>query len=226
MALERVGLSISTTNNSTCNGLTFEDTTGTYNVTSNPDGYGLPEGIVSNDITSATIVLTNQSDNTYITFVFTVSSGTITAATLSVQGGTATSILSELSSTVFPFVTANAFDMSADYGVTVPEITDGLYQTEYTVSGTSTGGGALPSQTFSYTTSIQELVYCATKCCITKMFANIDPNCGCAADAIVKANRADGYLKIAISAAEYGKIDEAVAALNKATELCDCGCGC
>lgn len=226
MALERVNLSIDFDPNSTCDGLTFQDTTGSYNAVSNPEGYGLPNGIVVNDITAAEITLEYESESADITYAFTVASGVVTAATLSVAGATAVNILSELASTTFPFTSANPFDLAGDYGVTIPEQNDGLYQVVYTISGTSTGGGALPSQTFSYTTSIEQLITCATNCCISKMEADLDPNCGCHSEAFDKAVRARAYLNMAISAAEYGKTDEAKEALTKASSMCEGGCGC
>jgi hypothetical protein len=225
MSLNRVNLSIKTTTNSGCGGLSFEDTTGNYNALTNPEGYGLPGGIVINDITSAQIMLEHQSTGIYVMFSFTIALGVVTAATVSINGGTATDILSELSSTTFPFTSLNPFNMSGDYGVELPEVKDGLYQTIYTISGES-DEGTVPHTEFNYTSSVQELISCETNCCIAKLEASIDPGCDCSSEKMAQAMRARQYLNIAISAAEYGKTSDAVDALNKAKALCDSNCGC
>ena len=222
MALTRVGLTVALAKNSTCDGLLFSDSTGIYNVNTNPDGYGAPSTIVSNDVSLIVIVLTNQTADWYLTYTFTTSSGTITAATLSNTGATAVNILSSLATTVwYTLLSAGTFNLVSVTGVTLPDLEDGAYQVDYTISGSSTGGGVLPTQTFSYTASNQYLVDCAADCCISKMLLNAKTD-----EQVDAAQRAQGWLNVAIQATNYGDITGAVNALAKAKALCECGCGC
>lgn len=205
--MARPDLSISTEINEACTTMSLWDTT---------DDYG--GGTVTiNSVTQVVIVVNNKSTGTYFTYTFTVSSGTITAATLSIDGGTATTITSELSSTAWPFIVdVNEFDLWGDYGVTLPEFADGVIQPEYTISGDG----------YSYTTSVTEMVTCDICCCVSKMFANLDPSCECSDAATANAIKADTELMIALAAADMGDVTKAVAALAKAQEICDCSCGC
>lgn len=225
MALTRVNLTIETTKGDDCASLFLEDQTGSYNAVTNPLGYGVTNGAAVNDVTSVVVVLRYSSLGTYLTYTFTVASGTITAATLAMGTATATDILAELASTTWPFVSPTLFELTADYGVTIPSVTDGVYETEYTISGTASDSGTPTA--FSYTTSEQFVLACTAKCCISKLYAALDPSCACCDEAQDKADEAYTWLQVAYAAAEYGDTTKAVAALKKAQELCDCGCsGC
>lgn len=215
--MERPGISITTVVSNSCESLLLTDTTGTYDATTNPDGYGLPNGPTVNSVDEVIVVLNYDTEGTYITYNFTVSSGTITAATLSVADGDATDILSELVSTTWPLTN---FDMVDDYGVTIPDFELGVFSTDYTIKGTLSGND------FSFTTSRSVLNECAVNCCIQKMFAEIDVDCGCNSDALNKAMKAKGFLLAARYGAQSGKTENAVKALNKANDLCEGGCGC
>jgi hypothetical protein len=217
MSLTRVGLSCTLATDTTCTTLTFNDTTGTYNASTNPLGYGLPSGIASSDVTSINLTIRFESAGIYLTYLFTVSSNVITAATLSLNGATPVDITSKLLSTAFPIV---SFNPLGSYGVILPTLEDGVYSTEYTISGTAS---ATP---FSYTTSQQIITDCNICCCNTKQFLNVDPNCEDFEDKLEDAMIVLGWIQVAKSNAEYGNINAAVSALNKAAELCDCGCGC
>lgn len=195
------------TTNTTCDGLVFNDDT----VYAGSD-------IASTDVNQATIRINYSTLGTYIEYVFTINTNVITAATLSVAGATPVNIFAELTSTVFPFVN---FDLSADYGVTIPTVEDGVYYTTYLVANTGIGPIG-----FSYTGTQEILVNCATCCCITHMFQEIDPNCGCDDKKWSTAMRAFSYMKAAQFSTEIGNVDNAVSALNKASEICENGCGC
>lgn len=111
----------------------FNDTTGVYDVNTNPTGYGAPN-VASADITSATIVVTPPSYDSPITFTFTISSGTVTAATRTDIFGVVTDVLSLLSTTTFPFVDLN-FDSILLFGDTTQnDLEDGSWLVVYTVS--------------------------------------------------------------------------------------------
>lgn len=221
MPLTRVGLAITLAVNSTCTTMTVTDSTGTYNVTTNPLGYGLPGGIATTDVTSLVIVV-NIEGGTYFTYTFTIAANVITAATLSISGGTATNIFTNLLSTVFPLT---AFDLWNGYGVTLPTFEDGVIEVDYTISGSATSGDTAVA--FNYTTSSAMLVPCETCCCVQKMALAIDIDCACSDEAMCNFLRASTYLEIAKFNTQIGKTAVAQQALTKAKEICDCaGCGC
>jgi len=219
MAVSRPDVSIDLEVSNSCDSLLLTDDTGTYNVTTNPLGYGLPSGPAVNDVTGLTIVLTFDTQDTYITFDFTIASGVITAATLSVAGATAVDILSELASTTWPLTD---FDFFRDYGVTIPAFELGVHSVDYTISG------LVSPASFSFTTSKSILNECSVNCCIQQKFAGIDVSCGCSNKEVLTAMVARGYLMAATYAAQSGDTANAVLALNKANELCDAegDCGC
>lgn len=204
--------------NDECDGLTFQDTTGAYNASTNVGGYGLPGGIATSDIDSAILKLEYSTLGTYIQFNFTVVTNVVTAATLSVGGADSTSILSSLASTTFPFTSANEFDFSRDYDVTIPDFEDGIYYLTYTIAGNT-------PEAFTYTVTQQVAMTCSTACCIAKMFQELDANCGCSSAKLMTALRAQSYLLAAKYSTEVGYIDNAVAALNKASDICENNCG-
>jgi len=121
-----------------CKEALFNDTSGVYNVSTNPTGYGTPN-VESTAITSATIVVTPPSYETPITFTFTISSGTVTAATRTDTFGVVVDVLSLLNTTVFPFVDLT-FDSILLFGDSEQsDLEDGAWLMVYTVSdGTDT----------------------------------------------------------------------------------------
>jgi len=222
MAVVRPDLKINVTVGAECSNFEIDDTTGAYDVSTNPEGYGLPDGPTVNDVAGLVIVVTNQSEGWYLTYTFTISSGTITACTLGLSGATATNILTSLASTVWPFITGvNAFDATADYGVTIPDLTDGIYQIDYTITGTALGDDGQPTA-FSYTTSEQPVLSCDLCCCIDNMFIE-SAGCGCD-DKACNAMRARYYAILAKYAAGRGDVDVAINNFEKAQSFCD-GCG-
>jgi hypothetical protein len=224
MALTRVDLQIENTVSDTCTDITLADTTGEFPVSA--DGYGAPNVIIHDDVLLLVIVVRNETTGLYFTYTLVVALQVIQSGTLSVQGGTAEDITSYVSASAFPFITGvNEFSLFEDRGVTLPSMVDGAYQVEYTISGSSTQGGG-EAEDFSYTTSETFVVDCETKCCITKMLADIDPDCSCSDKKQDYAMRAYTWLLTAKAAAGYGQVDKAVEALAKAKSMCDCGCGC
>lgn len=212
--------------NDTCDGLLFQDTTGSYNAVTNPNGWGLPDGPATTDVTECVLTLVNETDDTNLVYTFTVSSGTITAATLSVNGAATVNILTELDSTVFPFVAANPFNLTQDYGADAYTVEDGVYRLFYQVTGSATGGSGTPED-FDYTAQDEVVVNCNVCCCISKLFQSIDADCGCSDKTWLKAMRGYAYMKAAQYVTEAtGDVDKAVANLNKAQEICSGNCGC
>lgn len=226
MAVSRPDLEINIVVGTQDSSIVVDDITGTYNPATNTGGYGLPEGPTVNNVTALRVILLNQSDGWYLTYSFTIDNGTITAATLGVSGATATSILSEMSSTAWPFITAvNAFDLTADYGVTIPTLSAGVYQATYTIVGTATGSLGTP-EAFSYTTSEQPVLSYDLCCCIDNLFIEA-AGCDCGCDKGDRAMKARYYLTLARYAANNGDTELATNNFEKASELCDGNCaGC
>lgn len=220
MAVTRVDLSVTLATNDACTNITLTDTTGLYSAT-NLLGYGVPSGPATTNLTSLSIKLTYSSIGTYITYNFIISSGTITSATLAMGTGTATSILSSLSTTNWYNLMSAGFDLSADYGVTIPSTEDGVYEAEYTIAGSVSG------TSFAFTTSCQILNACSACECISRKFMDIDPSCtSCFEPKMILAMTGDAYLKTAGYAVNVGDLDKAVDALTKAQDICSCTCNC
>lgn len=224
MALSvRVAVSCSISVSADGTQLNFIDNTNQYNATTAPLGYGVSGGITTSNITSSTLVLTWGSLKESIIYTFTVANNVVTAATITDVGGTVINILSQLTSTTFPFTSANPFNLVKSWtGVTnVPTFTDDVYTLDYTITGVGSG------QAFSYTCSSAVLRTFDTCCCVSKLGLNIDPTCSCSSDSLMKYLQADSYLTIAGYALDTGKTDDAVTLLNKAKSFCDGnGCGC
>ncbi len=222
MALATLGLSVTLNVNDACDSLTLVDATGAYNAVTNPTGYGQAGGVLVNSVTKLTAVLNYETAGTYITYVFTILNGAITAATLAIETATPTSIFSALTSTVFPFTTI-PFDLGKNWGVTIPEIADGVYSVDYTIEGSALDSLDV-STAFSLTTSQQVVIRCDVCLCNAKQFLNIDIDCPCSDESLNAAMRVFGYIQISIQAAEYGNITASVDALNKAIAVCSCEC--
>lgn len=204
-------MSIEVVNNETCNGLLFTDET-TYSAGT----------VLSSTVTTATVKLEYSTLGTYINYIFTVNNNVITAAVLGVateNPAESTVITGELASTVFPLTD---FDLSADYGVTIPDVEDGVYNTTYTIEGSS----GTPPASYEYDTVEQAIVTCETDCCISKLFVDIDPEGCCDDKKWLTAMRAASYLSAARFSTQVGYVDNAVAALNVASSICEAGCGC
>jgi len=206
--MARPTLTILITKNEACTTMTLADTTADY-------GGGT---VTTASVEQVVIVVRNKSNDSYFTYTFTVVSNLITAATLSLNGGTATTITSELSSTAWPFIVdVNEFDLWGDYGVTLPDFDDAVIQPEYTITRTT-------AEAYSYTTSKTVLIDCNTCCCITKLGASLDPGCDCSTGKRKTYDDAYTWLHVAKDAAAVGNVSRAVEALRKASELCSCAC--
>lgn len=218
MALERLDLSAQICVEDGCTKLLFNDTTGSVDAACAADvnefGYGLVDGITSANVEEAIINVYYPLMTTPVKFTFTIVSNEITDATITDLNNVTTNIFSLLTSTVFPFVD---FDISADYGVTVPEVTDGLYTWDYTISGTS-------PEEFTYTTSGGFTSDCTVDCCIEKSYLEMDSNCGCFEDKVKGIIRSEVFLWASRYAINVGQDSKADNFLTKAKESCETNC--
>jgi hypothetical protein len=197
--------------------LFLEDRTGLSSA-NNLLGYGIPT-ITVNSVTTVNVTLRYTQLANDLAYVFTIVNGVITDVTISFAGATPVSIISLIPSTVWPFTSANRFELTADYGVTIPALDDMVYELTYEVIGTYLTIG------YDYTTEIQELVDVATTCCISKALIDLDINDLTGQE---KAMTASGWLVTAHSANELELTDKANFYINRAKALCDSisGCGC
>ncbi len=222
MALTSLNLTIDVSVIDPCTGLQLVDTTGEYNADTNPFGYNSPGGIDTQDVTELVIVLTENALGTTLTYTFELDSEDIIGATLSLGGATPVDIFDNLVSYVWPFTENNPFELTKDYGVSIPEFGDDVYKTEYTIAGNS-GGDDFELTALSYLP-----VGCTSRCCIDKKWVNVDLNCSCDNNANVEILYLESLYNQFIYSTDAGSLTQALAALREMQKICgtDCGCGC
>lgn len=209
--MARPTLAITLTIDDECTKIDLADTTADY-------GAGT---VTTASVQGVLVTVRNQTTGVYFTYTFTVGTNVITAATASLNGATAVNILSQLSSTAWPFVdNVNELNLWKTYtNFTQPEFADGVYQAEYTISRTS-------ATAFSYTTSKMTVRDCDLCSCEANKFVEIDYSCDCSTQQIQYVQRITALHQSAIYAAQKGMTEKAVNDLNEAIALCDCECNC
>lgn len=199
-----------------CTKWDFIITSGDYNATTNPGGFGAPN-VASTAITSATLEVKPYGYTTGWLFTFTIVSGSVTACTVTSPDGTVTNIFADLEYTSFPFSEAEPFVINNEWfgGEADSELTSSAYYFELNISdGTDT-----------YTSSSDELIVCSICCCVRNSAADLDArDCGCGDSKIEKAARARIFLDAAIYAMENGEVDQSYANLMKAKDYCEGKC--
>lgn len=199
----------------------FGDTTGAYNASTNTGGWGSPNPLTT-QVTAFQIVCNWISAGTIVTYNFTVSSGTITVASVTDGEGTTANILADLASTSFPFDSPDLFDLTDtfDDAIVLPTLADGQFKLTYKVIS-----GSVP---FTYTTSTTFFRICDLLCCLAEKRLTADPNA--TNDPVMcKVNKIQYWLDSALCAVDAGKSDEiALQYFTLAQDICsdDCDCGC
>lgn len=225
MAVIAPNLNISVSILTGCTGLELTDNTGHYDAVTNPYGYGLPTGPTIDDVTEVIITNYYNSLGTDAEYVFTVASGVITAATLSLGGVTPVDILSSLDSLVWPPTSANPLNLTQTWGtVEMPEFADDVFKTEYTISGEVAGPEA-----FTFTSVTYTPVGCNLRCCIDKKWQALDPACSCSDDKLKTAMKLEGLYNNFYYSTDAGNLTDALTSLTEAQRYCDAltgGCGC
>ena len=187
-----------------CNKITITDTTGFYNVTTNPFGW-------NNDLT----LWRTDADDPYVT-----------AATISISlnGGdpTVVNVLSTVQQAVFPVYTL--YEYAPVDSSNNSTLQDGYYNIIFTVKD---------SNDEVYETEIEFVVYCNVACCVSKLAAKVAQElCNdCDSDAYNDFLIADGILQSLKAVAESKGTAEFSKLLTKLQKLCNqttgnCGCGC
>lgn len=216
MGLER---SIEIEETDECSVVNIIETTGDYDVSLNPTGYGTPN-FASASATLMTLIVLAYGQTTGYTFTFTLASGVITACTVTDPAGTITDIYADLTWTVFPFTEDQPFVLNSSWiGYAEDEaITSGAFNFESEVTdGTDDN---------NYTATSDDLLVCTTCCCVKNMEADLDPECcdGCGDDALNKVRKARVFLNGAIEAMARGEVDKSQLQLLLAQEICSGKC--
>lgn len=224
MAISQPNITVDLVKNTSCTAIALADVTGIYGVDGNVDGYGISNGPSINDVSSVTVILTYNSLSTFITFVFTIVNGVITACTLTIQNGTPVNIFAQLTSTVWPFTTETPFNFYGDYGVDIPPFTDEIFSVSYTVAGD------IGMENFEFVAIKNKEITCSSQCCTDKKFTDMDWLCDCAGDKIRLAMYGQALINQVIGATKQGDLTTALSALAKVKTLCSetsggCGCG-
>lgn len=200
-----------------CKEIYFVDSTGDYDVTLNPTGYGTPN-LGSDAIVAVQVIITPYGDAVGYTFDFTVVTNIITVATVTAPDGTVTDILADLVSTAWPWIVdVNPLIIIGDYlGFgTDSEITSGGFNIEYIIDE-----GA---EQFSF--DEDHLIACQVCCCVRNAAADLEAtNCECQAEKLNNAINAQIFFDAAVWATEGGEIDKGVANLAMAKKLCEGKC--
>lgn len=190
-----------------CTGITITDTTGFYNITTNPGGW--------NDVST---VYRTDIDTPY------TQSATITITLNSLPTPLATiDVIATIQGAVFPTFDLYSYAPVDIYGN--PTLTDGSYTITYTIVG---------SDDITYTTDTVVVVYCNVACCVSKLAVAVaDQDCNtCESEAFDTFVLADGILQALNAVAECSGETEFLKLLNKLQRLCGtsttggCGCGC
>lgn len=205
-----------------CLGFTFTDTTGVYNVTTNPGGYGAPNP-VSNDVNGATISIYTPGSTVPYIITLVITTGNIDSAIITNPDGTTDDITTDVVTTqglVFPLdsTTGNGpllIDETWIGGTEDESITDGVYTIVYEITF---------EDTTTYNTTVYTLSKCNACCCISKAYANLSANCGCDDNGLKTVQRADAFLQSAVNAANLGLYEAAQTNVDKALEICQGNC--
>jgi hypothetical protein len=190
-----------------CTGIIITDTTGFYNVTTNPGGWN-----------NASTVYRTDSDDPYVisaTLTFTLNSASTPFLTVDV--------LTIIQGAVLPTFDLHAYAPVDSAGNSI--LADGSYTIRYTITD---------SDDVTYITDTVIAVYCNVACCVANKAAAVAAElCNdCDSQAYEDFLIADGILQALKAVAECSGESEFLKLLNKLQRLCGtsttggCGCGC
>jgi hypothetical protein len=193
----QLGIHLCQTSN--CKTIKFSETTGEYNASSNPGGWGTPNPEVG-DVTSTVVA-------------FTLPSGTISTFDSAELG-----VLNPFAA--FPDDTGTlevSLTMANFGGAATSAFADGVYSITYTVNGN------VGVNTYTATVTQTFFLTCQIRCCIDKMFhlASQADCTDCKPEKLNNALEAESYLKAAEFAAACGKLEMAKKHLAKAQWICN-----
>jgi hypothetical protein len=191
-----------------CTGITFKDTTGFYNATTNEGGW-------NNNLTLWKL----QADGSPHVVTATLS--------LTLNGGLPTTfnVLTAIQGSIFPTYTLYEYIPVDTYGN--PALQDGYYNATLTI---------VDDEDNTYVTDVDFVVYCNVACCISKMAANLPADSceKCDSTQFDDFMTAYGIYQALKATAECQGTQEFYKLLTKLQKLCNsssstsggCGCGC
>jgi hypothetical protein len=177
--------------------LAFTETTGAYDVSNNPGGWGAPNPIISDQEEAEISVLPPGATTATVLNLFTVS---------------------------FPTTdnTQEFIIKSQDVGLGIDQILpDGLWEITYTVTDTT------PVINLVYTNDQTIFVSGQARCCVYGLLADADISCcDCDGSDLARALEAFTYYRAAIACAACGNVCKFTEALALVMNYCDDECKC
>lgn len=178
--------------------LSFTETTGTYNASTNLGGWGAPNPVTTDVTVTATLSI--------------------------LPPGVTTAIVLDLFPSSFPTtdktqeVIIRSQDLSLGTDTILP---DGLWQITYTVIDT------VANPDVTYTSDQTIFVSGEARCCVYGLLANADISCcDCDGSDLARALEAFTYYRAAIACAANGNTDKFTEALSIVNNYCDNKCKC
>ena len=188
-----LALGFSLDENSGCRSINFIETTGVYNVTTNPGGFGAPNA-TSNNITSVIINVYPQGYTVPIILTLTLLTGTVTAMTVTLPGGSATTFSLTGLNLSYPWTSTLPFIITGEMltGVVDSEITFGAYNIDYSV---------YVALVLQDQTNLEALVTCQVDRAVKNAQGALDVNCSC--DCSDPAYRSAYKSRVFLDSAKY-----------------------
>jgi len=185
-----------------CESIDITETTGVYNASSNPGGYGGGVNYDTTDVIDASLTIVLPDGTTVV-----IDSTSATPVYPSLPDSTGTA----------PFTVTNSM-----LGVS-GALQDGLYAITYQIDINN-----VFAQTQITTVTNNVLLTCSIKCCIDKMFAKIpDLSCSCDDKAVKDALLAHALYQSLLNAGACGNttaVNNLLTSLNKLCAIKNCGC--
>jgi len=178
--------------------LSFTETTGTYNASTNPGGWGAPNPVTTDVTATATLSILPPSITTPIVIDLFPSSfpTTDTAQTLVIRSQ----------------------DLGLGTDIILP---DGLWEMTYTVIDT------VANPDVTYTNDQTIFVSGQARCCVYGLLASADISCcDCDGSDLARALEAFTYYRAALACAACGNTDKFAEALAIVDNYCDNKCKC
>jgi hypothetical protein len=189
-----------------CTGITINDTSGFYNIDTNPFGW-------------------NSTDSLWRTASGIRPYAVTATIDISLNGGVANSInvLDRIQNSLFPEFELSQYTPTSSLGEF--NLADGYYNIVYTI---------VDNNNVTYSSEITFVVYCNVACCVANKAAAVAAELcnNCDSQAYEDFLLADGILQALKATAESLGTAEFTKLLNKLQKLCGtsttggCGCGC
>ena len=166
-----LALGFSLDENAGCRSIDLIEETGLYDVTTNPGGFGAPNATI-NSVTKVLINVYPQDYTTPILLDLTIVTGTVTALTITLPGGTATAFSLTGINLTYPWTATLPFIITGEMlsGVADSELTFGVYNVDYSAYALT----VLLDQT-----NIEGLVTCQVDRAVKNAQGALDTECAC-----------------------------------------------